>query len=219
MRRRGSVSFVVEVMRRRFPQNGATTSDLDRKSGARIGPIGAGGLSVTPLIAREGAVIRRSKRRRLPPSGSSASPALLNRHGRIIGAILVQAASFLVSSRPGRPTSRCKSPPATWSQPLRHNRTDKRKSRDPDGYCKVSSWKIQSTLCFDKKPKNDQPAAGGVARAREASPPTGPRPRYRPTADRPPRTRRPRNPARALRNRPFRPTSPRQAASCAAARS
>jgi hypothetical protein len=53
MRRRGPVSFVVEVMRRRFPQNGATTSDLDRKSGSRIGPIGAGGLSVTPLIERE----------------------------------------------------------------------------------------------------------------------------------------------------------------------
>ena len=53
MRRRGSVSFVVEVMRRRFPHNGATTSDLDRKSGARIRPPGAGGLSVTPLIERE----------------------------------------------------------------------------------------------------------------------------------------------------------------------
>jgi hypothetical protein len=53
MRRRGSVSFVVEVMKRRFPQNGATTSDLDRKSGSRISPIGAGGLSVTPLIERE----------------------------------------------------------------------------------------------------------------------------------------------------------------------
>jgi hypothetical protein len=53
MRRRGSVSFVVEVMRRRFPQNGATTSDPDRKSGSRISPIGAGGLSVTPLIERE----------------------------------------------------------------------------------------------------------------------------------------------------------------------
>ena len=54
MRRRGSVSFVVEVMRRRFPQNGATTSDIDRMSGSRISPIGAGGLSVTPLVAREG---------------------------------------------------------------------------------------------------------------------------------------------------------------------
>jgi hypothetical protein len=53
MRRRGSVSFVVEVMKRRFPQNGATTNDLDRKSGSRISPIGAGGLSVTPLIERE----------------------------------------------------------------------------------------------------------------------------------------------------------------------
>jgi hypothetical protein len=53
MRRHGSVSFVVEVMRRRFPQNGATTSDLDRKSGSRISPIGAGALSVTPLIERE----------------------------------------------------------------------------------------------------------------------------------------------------------------------
>jgi hypothetical protein len=53
MRRRGSVSFVVEVMRRRFPQNGATTGDLDRKSGSRISPIGAGGSSVTPLIERE----------------------------------------------------------------------------------------------------------------------------------------------------------------------
>jgi hypothetical protein len=40
-------------MRRRFPQNGATTSDLDRNSGSRISPIGAGGLSVTPLIERE----------------------------------------------------------------------------------------------------------------------------------------------------------------------
>ena len=53
MRRRGSVSFVVEVMRRRFPQNGATTGDLDRKSGSRISPLGAGGLSVTPLIERD----------------------------------------------------------------------------------------------------------------------------------------------------------------------
>src|SRR3984893_1320954 len=53
MRRRGSVSFVVEVMRRRFPQNGATTSYLDRKSSSRISPIGAGGLSVTPLIEKE----------------------------------------------------------------------------------------------------------------------------------------------------------------------
>jgi hypothetical protein len=53
MRRRGSGSFVVEVMRRRFPQNGATTSDLDRKSGSRISPIGAGGLSATPLIEGE----------------------------------------------------------------------------------------------------------------------------------------------------------------------
>ena len=53
MRRRGSVSFVVEVMRRRFPQNGATTSDLGRESGSRISPIGAGRLSVAPLIERE----------------------------------------------------------------------------------------------------------------------------------------------------------------------
>jgi hypothetical protein len=53
MRRRGSVSFVVEVMRWRFPQNGATTSDLDRKSGSRTSPMGAGRLSVTPLIERE----------------------------------------------------------------------------------------------------------------------------------------------------------------------
>ena len=53
MRRSGSVSFVVEVKRKRFPQNGAVTSDLDRKSGSRISPIGAGGLSVTPLIERE----------------------------------------------------------------------------------------------------------------------------------------------------------------------
>jgi hypothetical protein len=53
MRRRGSASFVVEVMRRRFPQNGATTSDLDRRRGSRISPIGAGGLSVTPLIERQ----------------------------------------------------------------------------------------------------------------------------------------------------------------------
>jgi hypothetical protein len=53
MHRRGSVSFVVEVMKRRFPQNGATTSDLDRKSGSRTSPMGAGRLPVTPLIERE----------------------------------------------------------------------------------------------------------------------------------------------------------------------
>jgi hypothetical protein len=53
MRRRGSVSFVVEVMRRRFPQSGATTSDLDRKNGSRISPTGGGRLSMTPLIERE----------------------------------------------------------------------------------------------------------------------------------------------------------------------
>jgi hypothetical protein len=48
MHRRGSVPFVVEVMRRRSPQNGARSSDRDRKSGS-----GASGLSVTPLIERE----------------------------------------------------------------------------------------------------------------------------------------------------------------------
>jgi hypothetical protein len=53
MRRSGSVSFVVEGKRRRFPQNGATTSDLDRKSGSPNSAIEAGGLSVTPLIERE----------------------------------------------------------------------------------------------------------------------------------------------------------------------
>jgi ribosomal protein L16/L10AE len=53
MHRRGSVSFVVEVLRRRFPQNGATTSDLDHKSGSRTSPMGTGRLSVTPLIERE----------------------------------------------------------------------------------------------------------------------------------------------------------------------
>jgi hypothetical protein len=51
MRQRGSVSFVVEVKKRRFAQNGATSSDLDR---SRIAPIRASGLSVTPSIAREG---------------------------------------------------------------------------------------------------------------------------------------------------------------------
>jgi hypothetical protein len=53
MRRSGSVSFVVEVKRRRFPQNGATISDFDRKIGLRTSPIDAGGLSVTSLIERE----------------------------------------------------------------------------------------------------------------------------------------------------------------------
>jgi hypothetical protein len=52
MLRRGSVSFVVEVKRRRFPKNGATTTDLDRKSGSARSPIGGGGLSVTPRIER-----------------------------------------------------------------------------------------------------------------------------------------------------------------------
>src|SRR5580692_2905746 len=53
MHRRGSVSFVVEVMRRRFPRNGATTSDLGHKNGSLTSPMGAGRLSVTPLIERE----------------------------------------------------------------------------------------------------------------------------------------------------------------------
>jgi hypothetical protein len=52
MRRRGSGSFVVEVKRRRF-QNVAPTSHLDRKNGLRINPIGAGGVSATPLFDRE----------------------------------------------------------------------------------------------------------------------------------------------------------------------
>lgn len=50
MRRGGSVSFVVEVKRRRFPQQSATTSDLDRGSASRISPIVVGASSVPPLI-------------------------------------------------------------------------------------------------------------------------------------------------------------------------
>ena len=53
MHRRGSVSFVVEVMRRRFPRNGATTRDLGRKNDSLTSPMGAGRLSVTPLMERE----------------------------------------------------------------------------------------------------------------------------------------------------------------------
>jgi hypothetical protein len=53
MRRGGSVSFVVEVKRRRFPQQSATTSDLDRGSASRISPIAVGASSVAPLIDRK----------------------------------------------------------------------------------------------------------------------------------------------------------------------
>jgi hypothetical protein len=51
MRRGGSVSFVVEVKRRRFPQQSATTSDLDR--GSASSPIGVGASSVAPLIEKK----------------------------------------------------------------------------------------------------------------------------------------------------------------------
>jgi hypothetical protein len=55
MRRGGSVSFVVEVKRRRFPQQRATTSDLDRGSASRISPIAVGASWVAPLIeSKEG---------------------------------------------------------------------------------------------------------------------------------------------------------------------
>ena len=218
MRRRGSVSFVVEVMRRRFPQNGATTSDLDRKSGSRISPIGAGGLSVTPLIERERVSDPTIEAAKIAAKRFFSTPGS-PQSARADHWSDPSARGFIPRVEPARPAdSRCKSPPATWWYPLRHNRTDKRKSHDPDAFCKVSSWKIQSTLCFDEKPKNDQPAAGRVARAREASSPTGPRPQSRPTADRAPRPS-PRNPARVLRNWPFRRTSSSQAASCAAERS
>jgi hypothetical protein len=53
MRRGGSVSFVVEVKRRRFPQQSATTSDLDRGSASYITPIAVGASSVAPLIERK----------------------------------------------------------------------------------------------------------------------------------------------------------------------
>jgi hypothetical protein len=53
MRRGGSVSFVVEVKRRRFAQQSATTSDLDRGSASRISPIAAGASSVAPFIERK----------------------------------------------------------------------------------------------------------------------------------------------------------------------
>ena len=53
MRRGGSVSFVVEVRRRRFPQQSATTSDVDRGSASRISPIGVGASSVAPVIEKK----------------------------------------------------------------------------------------------------------------------------------------------------------------------
>jgi hypothetical protein len=53
MRRGGSMSFVVEVKRRRFAQESATTSDLDRGSASRISPIAVGASSVAPLIERK----------------------------------------------------------------------------------------------------------------------------------------------------------------------
>ena len=109
------------------------------------------------------------------------------------------AASFLVSSRTGRPTSRCLT--ATWSRSLRQVWTDKRKSHDPDAYCKVSSSEnpIDALLRRDKPEELDQPAASRVAREREASSPTGRRPRSQSTVDESPRIRRPQNPARVLR--------------------
>jgi hypothetical protein len=218
MRRRGSVSFVVEVMRRRFPQNGATTSYLDRKSSSRISPIGAGGLSVTPLIEKERvgdptieAAKIAAKRFFIKPgppesaradhwSDPSARGFPRVEPARPADVAVQKAAGDLAASPPPQPDGQAE-------------------NQDPDAVCKVSSRKIQSTLCFDETPKNDQPAGSRRARAREVSSPTEARPRSRPTATRPPGTRRPRNPVRDLRNRPFRRTSSSQSASCAAERS
>jgi hypothetical protein len=53
MRRRGSGSFIVEVKKRRFPQNIAAISGPDRKSVSAQAPTGASGFPATPFVERE----------------------------------------------------------------------------------------------------------------------------------------------------------------------
>jgi len=129
MRRGGSMSFVVEVKRRRFPQQSATTSDLDRGSAPRISPIGVGTPSVAPLIERksysdptvEAAKIAAERFFSQPGSSHSAradgwsdpaAPGLISRvePARAADVAVQKPAADLVASPPAQPAAQAEKP-------------------------------------------------------------------------------------------------------------
>jgi hypothetical protein len=129
MRRGGSVSFVVEVKRRRFPQQSATTSDLDRGSASRISPIAVGAPSVAPLIERkrgsdptiEAAKIAAKRFFSKPSSSHSVradnwsnptAPRFISRlePARAADVAVQKAAVDLIASPPAQPAAQAEKP-------------------------------------------------------------------------------------------------------------
>jgi DNA-binding protein HU-beta len=128
MRRGGSVSFVVEVKRRRFPQQSATTSDLDRGSASRISPIGVGASSVAPLIEEkrgsdptiEAAKIAAERFFSKPSSHSvradnwsdPTAPGFISRlePARAADVAVQKAAADLIASPPAQPAAQAEKP-------------------------------------------------------------------------------------------------------------
>jgi hypothetical protein len=124
MRRGGSVSFVVEVKRRRFPQQRATTSDLDRGSASRTVAS-----SVAPLIERkrgsdptiEAAKIAAKRFFSKPSSSHSAradnwsdptAPGFISRlePARAADVAMQKAAADLIASPPAQPVAQAEKP-------------------------------------------------------------------------------------------------------------
>jgi hypothetical protein len=129
MRRGGSVSFVVEVKRRRFPQQRATTSDLDRGSASRISPIGVEASSVAPLIEKkrgsdltiEAAKIAAKRFFSKPNSSHSVradnwsdptAPGFISRlePARSADVAVQKAAADLIPSTPAQPAAQAEKP-------------------------------------------------------------------------------------------------------------
>jgi hypothetical protein len=129
MRRGGSVSFVVEVRRRRFPQQRATTSDLDRGSASRKSPIGVGASSVAPLIEKkrgsdltiEAAKIAAKRFFSKPSSSHSVradnwsnptAPGLISclEPARSADVAVQKAAADLIASPPAQPAAQAEKP-------------------------------------------------------------------------------------------------------------
>jgi hypothetical protein len=129
MRRGGSVSFVVEVKRRRFPRQRATTSDLDRGSASRISPIAVGASSVAPLIEGkrgsdptiEAAKIAAKRFFSKPSSSHSVradnwsdptAPGFISRlePARAAHVAVQKAAADLIASPPAQPAAHAEKP-------------------------------------------------------------------------------------------------------------
>jgi hypothetical protein len=129
MRRGGSVSFVVEVKRRRFRQQSATISDLDRGSASCISPIAVGASSVAPLIERkrgsdptiEAAKIAAKRFFSKPSSSHSVradnwsdptAPRFISRlePARAADVAVQKAAADLIASPPAQPAAQAEKP-------------------------------------------------------------------------------------------------------------